>query len=66
MIKKMYSPVTGKEMNTKTALKEIHYRGFDIVYEHWSYFCKDSGESFTTTGLDEINMSNIIKEYDKK
>lgn len=55
----MNSPITGKEMklscewHTIPSFKEV----FEIPYQF--YVCEDSGEQFTTTELDELNMKRL-------
>ena len=59
----MKSPITGKEMEIRNEMKDCHYKGFDIPYMQTSYYCKDSGENFTTTEQDEIHMERIEKKF---
>ena len=62
----MTSPITGKEMvlvKEKTTLR-FRNEDFEIVYH--SYKCKDSGESFTTNELDEININQVYVQYREK
>ena len=51
-------------MTLKSELRTIHYKGSDVTYNHTFYF--DGVESFTTTELDEQNMKEIKRQYDKK
>ena len=59
----MKSPTTGKEMKLQNRMSEVFYKGQEIPYMYSSYYCEDSGEHFTTTELDELNMNRIIKKY---
>jgi hypothetical protein len=59
----MNSPITGKNMELRNEMREVTYKGEIIPYLYTSYFCEDSGESFTTTELDEINVERIIAKY---
>lgn len=60
----MESPITGKKMELRKEMKEIFYKGINLPYLHTSYHCLDSGESFTTTEIDEINMKIINDKYE--
>ena len=59
----MNSPVTGKEMELRNSMREIYYKEYNIPYMRTSYYCEDTGESFTTTELDEIHMERIEEKY---
>lgn len=62
----MKSPITGKEMELIKESKSINFRKkrFDIVFHY--YNCKDSGEQFTTTALDEVNINQVYNQYRDK
>lgn len=62
----MKSPVTGKEMKLCREKRCVSFRkeSFDILFH--CYKCSDSGESFTTTRLDEINMLQVHSLYRSK
>lgn len=59
----MKSPITGKEMKLTYEWKTISFRkeNFDIKYQF--YLCEDSGEHFTTTELDELNIGLVHNLY---
>lgn len=59
----MKSPITGKDMALVKERKAIEFRKetFDIVYHY--YLCADSGEQFTTTAWDEVNMNQVYHQY---
>ena len=59
----MKSPITGKEMKLVKERREMTFRkeNFEIVYHYYQY--EDSGESFTTTALDEVNMNQVYHQY---
>jgi len=59
----MKSPITNKEMKIRNEMREVYYKGQEIPYLYTSYYCEDSGEHFTTTELDEMNMERIITKY---
>jgi hypothetical protein len=63
----MKSPITGKEMILKIDKKTLIFeKGDNIEYNHKSYFCEESGESFTTTELDEFNLNQVCNQYKKQ
>ena len=66
MISDMRSPITGKEMVLVTENRTMTFRkeAFEIVFH--SYKCVDSGESFTTTELDNINLDQLYDQYRAK
>nr|WP_315153489.1 type II toxin-antitoxin system antitoxin SocA domain-containing protein [uncultured Flavobacterium sp.] len=62
----MKSPITGKEMTLVTEKRTMDFRkeSFQVVFH--SYKCEDSGEQFTTTNLDEINLNQLYNQYRDK
>lgn len=62
----MKSPITGKEMTLTKERRSIDFRKetFEIVFHY--YKCEDSGEQFTTTALDEVNMNQVYNQYRDK
>jgi len=60
---KMKSPITGKEMALIKENRILTFRNeeFEVVYHH--YKCEESGELFTTTELDEINLTQLYNQY---
>lgn len=62
----MKSPITGKEMKLAKERRTTHFRKetFDIVFHH--YLCEESGEKYTTTDLDELNINQIHNQYRDK
>ncbi len=62
----MKSPLTGKEMTLNKERRSMNFRkeSFEIVFH--LYKCEDSGEQFTTTSLDEINMNQVYNKYRDK
>lgn len=59
----MRSPFTNKEMLLATERRSMEFRkeNFDIVFHF--YKCEDSGEQFTTTALDELNLNQVYNQY---
>jgi len=62
----MKSPVTGKEMKLTKERRSIVFRKetFEIVFHFFK--CHDSGEQFTTTDMDEVNMNQVFNQYRDK
>lgn len=59
----MKSPITGKEMKLTKERRSLDFRKetFEIIFHY--YKCEDSGEQFTTTALDEVNMNQVYNQY---
>lgn len=62
----MKSPITGKEMTLQTNESTVVFRKEAFKYFHLSYYCEDSGESLTTTELDEFNLNQVYNQYRDK
>jgi len=62
----MKSPITGKEMTLQIEKDILVFRKEEFEYNHKSYLCEDSGESFTTTELDEFNLNQVYNQYRDK
>jgi putative zinc finger/helix-turn-helix YgiT family protein len=62
----MKSPITGKEMTLVTEKRTIDFRkeAFQVVFHF--YKCSESGEQFTTSALDEVNMNQVYNQYRDK
>ena len=62
----MKSPITGKEMKLTKERRSMDFRKetFEIVFHY--YKCVDSGEQFTTTSLDEVNLNQVYNQYRDK
>lgn len=62
----MKSPITGKKMTLKRENISLNFRKEAFtIYSHF-YYCKDSGEQFTTSELDEINLLQVHNQYRDK
>lgn len=59
----MKSPITGKEMTLQIEKSILEFRKEKFEYIHKSYYCAESGESFTTTELDEFNLNQVYNQY---
>lgn len=62
----MKSPITGKEMKMIQEKRSIIFRKETIEIVFHYYKCDDSGEQFTTTALDELNMNQVYNQYRDK
>ncbi len=62
----MKSPITGKPMQLTKERRSMDFRKetFEIVFHYFK--CPDSGEQFTTTTLDEVNMNQVFNQYRDK
>lgn len=62
----MKSPITGKEMKLTKERRSMDFRKetFEVVFHY--YKCEDSGEQFTTTAIDEVNMNQVFNQYRDK
>lgn len=62
----MKSPITGKEMKLTKERKSMDFRKetFEVIFHY--YKCEDSGEQFTTTSLDEVNINQVYNQYRNK
>jgi putative zinc finger/helix-turn-helix YgiT family protein len=62
----MKSPITGKEMILTKERRSMEFRkdAFNVVFHY--YKCIDSGENFTTTELDELNIDQLYNQYRAK
>lgn len=60
---KMKSPITGKEMVLMKESRILSFRKeeFEVAYHY--YKCEDTGEFFTTTELDKINLNQLYDQY---
>ncbi len=62
----MKSPITGKEMDLIKEEQTIVFRKEEFTTIHHYFLCKDSGERFTTTELDELNIQQVYNQYREK
>ena len=58
----MKSPLTGIEMKLVSEPTTLDYKGktYDVI-QHY-YLCESTGEQFTTTELDEMNLLELNKQ----
>lgn len=59
----MISPFTGGEVTLVKESRSFEFRGsqFNIIHHH--YRCEDTGETFTDTRLDELNLIQVYNQY---
>jgi len=59
----MKSPITGKEMVLIKENRKLTFRKeeFEVVYHF--YKCTDSGETFTSDQLDDLNLNQLYNQY---
>jgi hypothetical protein len=62
----MTSPFTGGEAILIKEPKEVEFRGSKFHIVHHSYRCVDTGEKFTDTALDELNLNQVYNQYREK
>lgn len=62
----MKSPITGTTMKLtqEKRLMDFRKKTVEIVFHY--YKCEVSGEQFTTTALDEVNMNQVYNQYRDK
>lgn len=62
----MKSPFTGGDAELKKEPRVLEYRkgSFEILYHY--YKCVDSGEQFTTTEIDTLNINQVHNKYREK
>jgi len=61
----MNSPLTGKEMILQERPLILDYRGNQYTINHRYYLCEDTGEEFTDTELDDMNLQELWDKYDE-
>lgn len=62
----MKSPITGKEMALNRENSSLTFRKEDFtIFSHY-FVCEDSGEQFTSTELDELNILQVHNQYRDK
>ncbi|HSJ69350.1 MAG TPA: type II TA system antitoxin MqsA family protein [Anditalea sp.] len=62
----MKSPITGKEMKLSYEWREVPFRKESFKIPFQFYKCENSGEQFTTTTVDEVNMLRLYTQYRAK
>lgn len=59
----MKSPFTGGEATLSHKKRQATFRKEQFEYEYRYFRCSDTGQAFTTTRLDEVNVSQIYNQY---
>ena len=59
----MKSPFTGGEATLSHEKRQATFRKEQFEYEYRYFRCSDTGQAFTTTRLDEVNVSQIYNQY---
>lgn len=59
----MISPFTGGETVLLTETRKTVFRKEEYEYTHICYKCVDTGETFTTTQMDVVNIAQIYNSY---
>ena len=62
----MQSPFTGGEVKFIQKESKLIYRKEEFTYIAHFYRCVDTGEEFTTTELDSLNMNQVYNQYRTK
>jgi len=62
----MNSPLTGKPMSLQNEVQTLNFRKEEFNVKHRFYLCEESGERFTSTALDELNLSLVYNAYRAK
>jgi DNA-binding transcriptional regulator YiaG len=62
----MKSPITGKEMSLHKERRTIIFRKEDFEIIFHAHQCSESGELFTSTDLDELNLNQLYNQYRDK
>ncbi|MGO4292538.1 type II toxin-antitoxin system antitoxin SocA domain-containing protein [Chitinophaga sp. RAB17] len=62
----MKSPFTGGKVELKTEVRKLEYRKEKFPIHFHFYKCIDSGEEFTDTALDNLNVAQIHNKYRSK
>ena len=65
-IKIMKSPITGKEMSLARKKSTLTFRKEEFTLLSHFYVCEDSGEEFSSTEIDELNIRQIHNQYRDK
>lgn len=59
----MKSPITGGNATLKREPAELVFRNEKYEYIYSYYVCDDTGEHFTTSELDEVNIGQVYNQY---
>lgn len=59
----MKSPFTGGKVVLQQENSELVFRKEKFQFTHLYYLCEDTKEQFTTTEIDELNLSQVYNQY---
>lgn len=59
----MKSPITGVEMTLKREVRTMVFRKKEYQVQYHYYLCEKSKEQFTTTQLDNLNLTQVYNQY---
>lgn len=62
----MKSPFTGGKVIKQVRSAILTFRGESIEIMYHNFRCEDTGQEFTTTRADEMNMSQLCNRYREK
>ncbi len=62
----MNSPITGKKMSIKIEVREMTFRKELFKINFHFFLCEDTGEQFTSSDLDQINVTQLYNQYREK
>lgn len=62
----MKSPFTGGKTLLLNEKREFEFRGNKFPIKYHFYRCVDTGEEFTDTELDELNLNQVYNQYREK
>ena len=61
----MISPFTRGKVQLLKEPRVIEFRGLKFHITYYSYQCVDTGEKFTDTRLDELNVNQVYRQSQK-
>lgn len=62
----MISPISGKEMKLSHESRILNFRKENFELNSLFYLCEDTGDQFTSTELDEVNLLQVYNQYRDK
>lgn len=65
-MKIMNSPITGKEMALNRDKSTLTFRKEEFMFFSHYFLCEESGEQFTSTELDNLNLLQVHNQYRDK
>ncbi len=62
----MKSPISGNEMKIKYETRSLEFRKESFEVKYHFFYCEESGEQFTTTELDNLNLAQLHNQFRQK